>query len=149
MAGAGRKSRSPSWRAGRQAHHHHEDHDVSTSPHDDTCPAGPLGGICNRIATTRTRPSVDVEDQDQNVATIGVAAAADHDRIRDMTNPVGIDHRNVVAIPVRTVDTAAQGRVLDAQLVDHHRNPLRPVRRPPGHHGLSRTRLRARPTHPG
>lgn len=121
MAGAGRKSRSPSWRAGRQAHHHDKDQDVSTSPHDDTCPAGllgPLGGICNCTTTTRTRPSSDVEDHDQNVAMIGVVAS-NHDRIRDMTTQHGIDHRNVVAIPARTVDTATRGRVLDAQLADH------------------------------
>ncbi|OPX05953.1 hypothetical protein [Mycobacterium sp. AT1] len=91
---------------------------MSTGTHADTCPAGPLGGICNCTTTTRTRPSVYVEDQDQDVAMIGVVAA-NHDRIRDITNPLGIDHRNVVAIPARTVDTAARGRVLDAPLVDH------------------------------
>ena len=121
MAGAGRKSQSPSWRAGRQAHHHHEDQDVTTSTHADTCPAGPLGplgGFCNCTTTTRTRPSIDVEDQDQNVAMIGVVAA-NHDRIRDTTTQHGINHGNVVAIPTRTVDTATRARVLDAQLVDH------------------------------
>lgn len=49
---------------------------------------------------------------------IGIVAA-DHDRIRVVINQLGMDHRKVVAIPARTVDTAAHGRVLDALLVDH------------------------------
>ncbi len=49
---------------------------------------------------------------------IGIVAA-NHDRIRDLINQLGMDHRKVVAIPARTVDTAARGRVLDALLVDH------------------------------
>jgi hypothetical protein len=95
---------------------------VTTSTHADTCtarPLGPLGGTCTCTTTTSTRPSSDVEHQDQDVATIGVVAAADHDQIRDMTTQLGTDHRRVVAIPAPTVDTAAHGRVLDAPLVDH------------------------------
>lgn len=49
---------------------------------------------------------------------IGIVAA-NHDRIRDLINQLGMDHRKVVAIPARTVDTAARGCVLDALLVDH------------------------------
>ena len=61
---------------------------------------------------------------------IGVVTA-NPNRIRDMTNQLGIDHRNVVVIPARPIDTAASGRILDAPPVDHTATHCDPSDVPP------------------
>ena len=48
---------------------------------------------------------------------IGIVAA-NHERIRIITADLGLARTDVVAIPLRTVHTAARGSVLDTVLVD-------------------------------
>ena len=49
---------------------------------------------------------------------IGIVAA-NHKRIRKIVEDLGLAQRNVHPIPIRSIDVAARGRVLDTLLVDH------------------------------